>query len=389
MWSRSGRNGQRCFQMTEDQRALVLTDDTATAELLTRAVEPLEAQVFGLQNWPEQLDATVKVVLVDLASHGDHDGILRRLRTCDAPLIAVLSSAADMELARAADDFVLRPLDQDELEVRIQRLLRHTGPGGTAPLRMYLAGTVRVQIGEQTVIDRQYRRRRAKALLVYLYLRRGRSIPKHEIMADLWPEAEATDAVAIKHTVQVLRSTLDRANRSAEWAYIVEQDGAYSFNSHAERWTDLEEFESQLAGAAHARALGRVEQALERYRNALGVRRQMFLAEFRYDNWAAPDVARLQDLFVDALESAAELEAGQGAHDRAVDLLRRAVLEDPLRERSYSQLMRELWLGGRRIEALRVYNDLREALARALDIEPRARTTRLYETIRRDERSAA
>ena len=115
----------------------------------------------------------------------------------------------------------------------------------------------------------------------------------------------------------------------------------------------------------------------------------MFLAEFRYDNWAAPDVARLQDLFVDALESAAELEAGQGAHDRAVDLLRRAVLEDPLRERSYSQLMRELWLGGRRIEALRVYNELREALARALDIEPRARTTRLYETIRRDERSAA
>ena len=65
------------------------------------------------------------------------------------------------------------------------------------------------------------------------------------------------------------------------------------------------------------------------------------------------------------------------------------MLEDPLRERSYNHLMRELWLSGRRIEALRVYNDLRESLARALDIEPRAATTRLYEAIRRDERSAA
>ena len=375
--------------MTGDQRALVLTDDTATGELLTRAVEPLEAQLFGLQYWPQQLDATVKVVVVDLASGGDSDGILRRLRTCDAPLIAVLSSAADTELARAADDFVLRPLDPDEVAVRIQRVIRHTGPGGTMPLRMYLAGTVRVQVGEETLIDGQYRRRRAKALLVYLYLRRGRPIPKHQIMADLWPEEESAETGHLKHTLQVLRSRLDRANRTPSWSYIVEQDGAYAFNSDVERWTDLEEFQSQLAGAAHARALGRIDQALERYRNALGLRRQMFLAEFRHEDWAAPDVTRLQQLFVEALESAAELEGDQGGHDHAVDLLRRAILEDPLREHSYSHLMRQLWLGGRRIEALRVYNNLREALGRALEIEPRARTTRLYETILRDERSAA
>jgi SARP family transcriptional regulator, regulator of embCAB operon len=254
---------------------------------------------------------------------------------------------------------------------------------------MYLAGTVRVQIGEAIVIDRHYRRGRAKALLVYLYLRRGHPISKHEIMADLWPEAEPSETGRIRHTVQVLRSALDRTNRPRDWSYIVEQDSAYAFNSDVERWTDLEEFESQLAGAAHARALGKDDQALERYRNALALRRQMFLAEFRYDDWAATDVARLQELFVEALDAAAELEGGQGAHDRAIDLLRRAVLEDPLRERSYSQLMRQHWLSGRRIEALRVYNNLREALARSLDIEPRARTTRLYEAIRRDDRSAA
>lgn len=375
--------------MTGDRRALVLTDDPATGELVSRAVEPLEAEVFGIQDWPEQLDTTVDVVIVDLASSGTHDGLVERLRTCDAPLIALLSSPADTDLARSADDFVLRPLDPDELAVRVQRLLRQGGPSVSAPLRMYLAGTVRVQIGEETLIDRHYRRRRAKALMIYLYLKRGRLVPKYQLLGDLWPEAEAADPGRVKHTVQVLRSTLDRAHRGSGWSYIVEQDGAYTFNSDAERWTDLEEFESQLAGAAHARALGRVDEALERYRNALALRRQMFLAEFRYDDWAAPDIARLQELFLGALEVAADLESAQGAHDRAVDLLRRSVLEDPLREGSYSQLMRELWLGGRRFEALRVYNNLRETLARALDIAPQARTTRLYEAIRRDERLAS
>jgi DNA-binding SARP family transcriptional activator len=352
-------------------------------------VQPLETKIVGLRDWQGQIDWNVQVVVLDLAPSADDDATLQRLRHCDAPVIALVSSAADTDLARGADDFVLRPLDPAELSLRVRRLIRSTTANVTAPLRMYLAGPVRVQIGKQVPIDRHYRRRRAKALLVYLYLRRGRLVPKYEILADLWPDAEASDPGRVKHTVQVLRATLERAHPAYGSAYIIERDGAYTFNAEAERWTDIEEFEAQLAGAAHARTLDRVDEALERYRNALALRPQPFLAEFRYDDWAAADVARLQDLFLGALEGAAELESGHGAHDRAVDLLRRTVLEDPLRERTYSQLMRELWLAGRRVEALRTYTNLRETLARDLDIKPHARTTRLYEAIRRDQRSVA
>jgi len=375
--------------MTADQYALVLTDDTATADLVRRAVQPLETKSVRLQDWPGQVDRSLRIVVVDLALSQDHDATLQRLRSCGAPVVALLSSSADTDLARGADDIVLRPLDAKELSMRVQRLIHHTTSDAATPLRMYLAGPVRVQIGEETPIDSHYRRRRAKALLVYLYLRRGRLVSKYQIMADLWPEAETSDPGRVKHTIQVLRSTLDRAHRTYGSLYIIEQDGAYAFNGEAERWADVEEFETQLAGAAHARTLGRDDEALERYCNALALRPQMFLAEFRFDDWAAADVARLQDLFLCALDATAELEAGHGAHDRAVDHLRRAVLEDPLRERSYSQLMRELWLGGRRVEALRIYDNLRQTLARALDIKPHARTTRLYEAIRRDQRSAA
>ena len=66
-------------------------------------------------------------------------------------------------------------------------------------------------------------------------------------------------------------------------------------------------------------------------------------------------------------------------------MLRTAIYEDPLHERSYVELMRVLWLDGQRTEALRAYRHLREILAQRLEVEPQAQTTRLYEAIRRDE----
>jgi DNA-binding SARP family transcriptional activator len=374
--------------MSADYCALLLTDDPATADLVHRAVAPLETKTMRLQDWPGQVDRNVRVVVLDMTRSREHEATLLRVRNAGVPVVALLASAAETDLARGADDIVLWPLDVKELSMRVQRLIR-LALSNRAPLRIYLAGPVRVQIGDETPIDCHYRRRRAKALLVYLYLRRGRLVSKYQVMTDLWPEAETSDPGRVKHTIQVLRATLDRAQRTYGASYILEHDGAYAFNADAERWSDVEEFESQLAMAAHARTLGRDDEALERYCAALALRPQMFLAEFRYDDWAIQDVDRLQDLFVGALEAAAELESAHGAHDRAVDYLRRAILEDPLRERSHSHLMRELWLGGRRVEALRAYDHLRQALARTLDIKPHARTTRLYEAIRRDQQSAA
>jgi DNA-binding SARP family transcriptional activator len=86
-----------------------------------------------------------------------------------------------------------------------------------------------------------------------------------------------------------------------------------------------------------------------------------------------------------ALEEGARLEAEARDYARAIELLRLAVLEDPLHESSYVDLMRYLWLDGRRTQALRLYHHLREVLAKRLQVEPQAQTTRLYEAIRRDE----
>jgi LuxR family transcriptional regulator, maltose regulon positive regulatory protein len=252
-------------------------------------------------------------------------------------------------------------------------------------LRIRLFEPLRVQLDDHPPIDEHYPRRKAKALFVYLYLNRGRQISKYQLLADLWPEAEHAEPGRVKHTVQVLRSALEGPRPSGGWRVIQERGGFYSFNPAVERYSDVEDFESQLLAARDARQSGDAQQALMHYRRAVELHRGAFLAEFRYDDWAAAEIARIQELYLVALEEAAHLEASDGGFGRAIELLRLAVQEDPLHESSYVELMRYLWLDGRRTEALRTYHHLRDILAKRLEVEPQAQTTRLYDAIRRDQ----
>jgi DNA-binding SARP family transcriptional activator len=252
-------------------------------------------------------------------------------------------------------------------------------------LRIRLFEPLRVQYGERPPIDEYYPRRKAKALFVYLYLNRGRQISKYQLLADLWPEAEHADPGRVKHTVQVLRAALEGPRPLHGWEIVHERGGFYSFNVTVNRYCDVEDFEDQLSKARGARQTGDAGQALQHYRRCIELHTGAFLAEFRYDDWAAVEIARQHEVFLQALEESARLEGSQGNYARAIDLLRQAILEDPLHESSYVELMRYLWLEGKRTEALRTYHRLRDVLARRLEVEPQTQTTRLYEAIRRDE----
>jgi DNA-binding SARP family transcriptional activator len=166
---------------------------------------------------------------------------------------------------------------------------------------------------------------------------------------------------------------------------ILEQGGAYAFNNAADRYSDVEEYEKEIGAARRAKASSDCGLARVHYQRAMELHRGAFLAEFRYDDWSAAEIARQHELYLDVLEEAARVESSGGNFHRAVELLRLATVEDPLRESSYVELMRNLWIERRRTEALRVYHRLRDILARRLDVEPQPQTIRLYEAIRRDQ----
>jgi hypothetical protein len=79
-----------------------------------------------------------------------------------------------------------------------------------------------VQLGERPPLDEHYPRRKAKAVFVYLFLTRGRWLSKYESLADLWPGSEDADPGRVKHTVQVLRSSLEGPRPPQGWHVILE-----------------------------------------------------------------------------------------------------------------------------------------------------------------------
>jgi two-component SAPR family response regulator len=256
-------------------------------------------------------------------------------------------------------------------------------------LRIHLFDPVWVQVGNHPPLDEHYPRRKAKALFVYLFLNRGRWSSKYELLTDLWPDAEDADVGRVKHTVQELRSALEGARPIGGWQVILERGGNYGFNVSVERYCDVEDYQGQIRAARRARRSSEVELARAHYARAIELHRGPFLAEFRYDDWAAFEVARQQELYLDLLEEAASLESTRGNYAYATELLRLAIAVDPLREGSYVELMQTHWMQGRRTDALRVYQRLRDVLAKRLDVEPQLQTVRLAEAIRHDQALAS
>ena len=77
----------------------------------------------------------------------------------------------------------------------------------------------------------------------------------------------------------------------------------------------------------------------------------------------------------------ARLHEGRGELEPAIEVLRRVVVEEQTHEVAHAGLMRMYAIAGRRDEALKQYERLREALSRDLDTAPDAESRLLHEGI--------
>ena len=105
-------------------------------------------------------------------------------------------------------------------------------------------------------------------------------------------------------------------------------------------------------------------------REALSLWRGPPLAEFAYEPWAQPEIDRLEELRLEALQERIETDLALGASAELVPELELLVAQYPLRERLRAQLMLALYRSGRQADALEAYRDARRALVETLGIEP-------------------
>jgi DNA-binding SARP family transcriptional activator len=235
-------------------------------------------------------------------------------------------------------------------------------------IRIGLFGGFRVEVDGRSIPEEAWRQRKPAALVKLLALAPRHRLHREQVMDALWPELAPASAAAN------LRKALHHARRLAEASTgepLIESAGELVVLPAGGLRLDVDEFRSAADRARRSGDLDAYAEAIELHRDGL-------LPDDRYEDWAIGPRDELQQEFVALLEEQAALLESRGdvaGASRAAHLL---IAADPQREEAHVRLMRLYALAGRRAEAMRQYEQLREALGR----EPGPDAQRLYEEVR-------
>ena len=126
---------------------------------------------------------------------------------------------------------------------------------------------------------------------------------------------------------------------------------------------------------------GQVEEAASALRRAEEIWQGPPLANVADLPFAPPEIARLEEQQLAAIEARVEAEAAAGRHAELVSDLVDLVVKHPTRERLTGQLMLALYRCGRQADALEAYHQARRYLTEEVGIEPGPELKALQEAI--------
>jgi len=214
-----------------------------------------------------------------------------------------------------------------------------------------------------------------RAVLALLLLEAPRPVSTDRLAEALWGEQPPrTAATSLQNFVSQLRKTLGAD-------VLVTKPPGYALDIRPEQ-LDLDRFRLLVE---RARATLDPAKRAEELGEALALQRGPPLADFAFDAFARPEIARLEEELLAVLEERLDAELAAGRTAELVGELEALVERHPLRERLRAQLMLALYRSGRQAEALRAFQDARHVLVDELGIEPGQELQELHGSILRQE----
>jgi DNA-binding SARP family transcriptional activator len=249
-------------------------------------------------------------------------------------------------------------------------------------LQVRVLGPFDVVVGDEVVPIGGGRQR---ILLAILALHANEVVPAGRLIDELWPEEPPESALnTLQGHVSRLRKALDP--NGANGHAIAYRHGGYVLDLRPEQ-IDAHRF-AQLVGEAEARTdAGDPGEAGRLLREALALWRGVPLSDFADEPFARPEIARLEELRLKAIEDRIDADLTCGRHAAVVAELEALVAQHPLRERLRGQLMLALYRSGRQGDALAAYREARTALEEQLGVEPTPALRELELAILRHDRS--
>lgn len=223
---------------------------------------------------------------------------------------------------------------------------------------------------------------RQRALFGLLLSRVDRPVAVDTVIEDLWSGDPPVAVMAsVRAYVSNLRRILepDRPPRALAMVLRTRAPG-YLLDSQGVEF-DVRQF-TQHAHAGRA-ALTRADptRAVGEFDAALGLWRGQPYADMSDAAWAAPEIARLDEVRLSVVEGRCEAQLALGDPHSAVAELELHVRDHPLREHGCALLALALYRAGRQAEALGLLRATRARLVDELGIDPGAGLQRLEQDI--------
>ncbi|MFI0944085.1 BTAD domain-containing putative transcriptional regulator [Streptomyces sp. NPDC021020] len=212
--------------------------------------------------------------------------------------------------------------------------------------------------------------RKQQTLLATLLAHANARVSSDVLVEALWADDPPRTA---RKNIQVYVSALRRLLDGGSDSRIVHQRGGYLLQATADEL-------DALAFLQRAR-VGSLTEALDLWRGPA-------LDGFRGVPLIGDAARRLERRFLEVSEDWAEAEIAAGGGAAAIERLTEIAQLHPLRERLRMAQMTALCRAGRRSEALAVYDDLRQALARELGLPPSPALGRFYQSLLREQEDA-
>ncbi|UDY34552.1 BTAD domain-containing putative transcriptional regulator [Dermatobacter hominis] len=215
-----------------------------------------------------------------------------------------------------------------------------------------------------------------RLLLAALLASRNRVVSLDSLSEAMWGDDPPP---TVRSTLQTSVSKLRRLVVGCPSIAIDTRGPGYCLGVDADA-VDADRFESQLA-RSRSLITDRPADAVALLDAALGLWAGEPFAGFEDRPWAQAESARLRELRLQAIEERNGALLGLGERDAVIGQLEGLVLDEPLRERMWSQLVTALHGAGRQGDALRAAATFRRHLRDELGLDPSAEFVALERTV--------
>ncbi|MGC4046788.1 MAG: tetratricopeptide repeat protein [Armatimonas sp.] len=226
---------------------------------------------------------------------------------------------------------------------------------------LYFLGGIRAERGTESV--EHFRSQKFGFLLAYLATHTSRQHTREELCDLLWPEAD----LEVGRTN--LRTALTSLRRQFGEELIVTQGYTHVQLNTALFTTDVDTFKTELVQAKKTQDIGQYQQALTLYSGP-------FIPSC-YDSWAQTERDRLSELYITAAHQLTQLLEAEDKRDDALQVARRALALDPLRDELHGTVIRLLLRSGEAAQAQKHYDEFARLLDIQLGLEPSEEVRRL------------